>query len=174
MRTYLLLAFCLLMFAACDSRPNKTVDWEIVLDFPNTVFEVGSNTLQKEIPMSAADFAKANGMASERTAIQEITLTSCELMIEGEGDFAPVETTILQLSSKDAPMKQLAIGENKEAGKSIALKLAKDVNATDYFYYSEKIIAVLELDTNEDKLTGTPCNVKVKMKFKFTSKENTK
>ena len=159
--------FCFSSFSACDSRPDKEGNWEIVLDFPAQALEVGSNTLQVDLPQTSKSYAEANGM--DPKAIQSVELTSAELVLEDGNTLDDVESVLFQLSSKDAAMKQIAIGEVKEKGKkNLPLSLTKDKDVTDYFS-SEKVIAVVEANAIDGGETSY--KFKLKVKFKFISKQ---
>lgn len=169
MRTLLLLAaiFSFYSFSSCDSRPDKEGNWEITLDFPEQALDPGSNTLQLDLPETSKSFAEKNGMDAK--AIQSVELTSAELLLEDGNNMDDVESAIFQLSTKEAPMKQIALGEMKEKGKSnLPLTLAKDVNATDYFS-SDKVIAVVEVNAIDGG--EKTYKFKMKVKFKFISKQ---
>ncbi len=170
MRFITLFSLTFALLVSCDSRPDQTEDWEQTFEFPVQALDPGSNTFQFDLPQTAKTFADSHNM--DPKAIQKVELISCEVFLEDGNNFDDVETILLQLSSRDANMKQLAIAENKEKGKTkIDLAIAKDNNATAYFK-SDKVIAVLEV--NADEGGETEYNIKAKIKFKFTSKQLTK
>lgn len=164
---FILLLLAAIFMSACDSRPDKTQDWEVTLEFKDQVLDPGSNTLQLDLPETSKSFAEKNGM--DPKAIQNVELVSFEILLEDGNNLDDVEEVIFQLSSKDAPMKQLAIAKNKEMGKSnLPLTIAQDKDATAYFS-SDKVIAVVEVSANEGGEKSY--KFKAKVKFKFTSKQ---
>jgi hypothetical protein len=101
-----------------------------------------------------------------------VELLSCEVYLEDENNFDDVETVLLQLSSSNAKMKQLAIAENKEKSKkNLVLEIAKNNDVTEYFN-SDKVIAVVEVNAAEGG--EKEYKFKSKIKFRFTSKQSGK
>ena len=45
------------LLSSCDSRPESTIEWEQVLEFPAQKLDPGSNTLQFDLPQTAKTFA---------------------------------------------------------------------------------------------------------------------
>ena len=161
--------FSFILFS-CDSRPETTKEWEQVIEFNAQPLDPGSNTLQYDLPQTAKTFAEANGM--DPKAIQKVELLSCEIYLEDENNLDDVETVLLQLSSSNAKMKQLAIAENKEKSKkNLVLEIAKNNDVTEYFN-SDKVIAVVEVNAAEGG--EKEYKFKSKIKFRFTSKQSGK